>query len=165
MCLRAFFEKFVVVCFDDILIFSRSLHDHVSNLLLLLDVLKTEKLYANLKKCTLCTYKLVFLGFVVNAKGIEVDEEKIKSNQEWPTPSSIGNVRSFHELASFYRRFMEDFSTIAALLIKPSNMPFVQFVLVVRMFQGFMICTNHKLFWIEPILEPMHIILCHKWGS
>ena len=114
--LRPFIGKFVVVYFDDILIYSKSLHDHVSHLNSVLDVLRKEKLYANLKKCTFCTDKLVFLGFVVSAKGIEVDEEKIKAIQEWPTPSSVGNVRSFHRLASFYRRFVKDFSTNAALL-------------------------------------------------
>ena len=114
--LRAFIGKFVVVYFDDILIYSKSLHDHVSHLQLVLDVLRKEKLYANLKKCTFCTDKLVFLGFVVSSKGIEVDEEKIKAIQEWPTLSSVNNFSSFHELTSFYRRFVKDFSTIAAPL-------------------------------------------------
>ena len=114
--LRPFIGKFVVVYFDDILIYSKSLHDHVSHLNSVLDVLRKEKLYANLKKCTFCTDKLVFLGFVVSAKGIEVDEEKIKAIQEWPTPSNLSNVRSFHGLASFYRRFVKDFSTIVAPL-------------------------------------------------
>ena len=68
--LRAFIGKFVVVYFDDILIYSKNLDDHLTHLKFVLDVLRKERLFANLKKCTFCTDKLVFLGFVVSAQGI-----------------------------------------------------------------------------------------------
>jgi hypothetical protein len=58
-------------------------------------VLRKEKLFSNLKKCTFCTVNLVLLGFVVSAQGIHVDTEKIRAIQEWPSPTSVGNVRSF----------------------------------------------------------------------
>jgi hypothetical protein len=45
----------------------------------------------------------MFLGYVVSAKGIAVDEEKVKAIKEWPTPKSIMEVRSFHGLSSFYQ--------------------------------------------------------------
>jgi hypothetical protein len=114
--LLAFIGIFVVVYFDDILIYSKNLDDHVVHVKSVLDVLRKEKLFANLKKCTFYTDKLVFLGFVVSAQGIQVDEEKVRAIRDWLSPTSVGNVHSFHGLASFYRRFVKDFSSLAAPL-------------------------------------------------
>ena len=116
--LRAFIGKFVVVYFDDILVYSKDLNEHTKHLRYVFDVLKCEKLYANFKKCNFCMEKVVFLGYVVSTIGIEVDEEKVKAIKEWPTPKSITEVRNFHDLASFYQRFVKDFSTLAAPLTK-----------------------------------------------
>ena len=116
--LRAFVGRFIVVYFADILIYSKNLDYHVIHLKSIFDVLRKERLFANLKKCTFCTDKLVFLGFVVSAQGIQVDEEKVCTIQEWPSPTSVGNVRSFHGLVSFYQRYMKDFSSIVAPLTK-----------------------------------------------
>ncbi|PKI75301.1 hypothetical protein CRG98_004341 [Punica granatum] len=70
--LHAFIGKFVVVYFDDILVYSKSLKDHIHHLRYVLQALRHEKLYANLKKCTFCMDRVVFLGFVVSSKGIQV---------------------------------------------------------------------------------------------
>ena len=75
--LHAFIGKLMVVYFDDIMIYSKNLDEHIEHLNLVLDVLRKEKLFANLKKCTFCTDKLIFLGFAITAKGIGVNEEKV----------------------------------------------------------------------------------------
>ncbi|XP_056864057.1 uncharacterized protein LOC130511197 [Raphanus sativus] len=114
--LRAFIGHFVVVYFDDILIYSKNLDDHKKHVKSVLEVLRKEKLFANLSKCSFGTDHVVFLGFVVGADGLRVDEEKVKAIREWPIPTTVSEVRSFHGLAGFYRRFVQDFSTIAAPL-------------------------------------------------
>jgi hypothetical protein len=63
-----------------------------------LAVLRKECLFANLAKCTFCTDKVVFLGFVVSAQGVEVDEDKIKALREWLPPQNVSKCEAFLDL-------------------------------------------------------------------
>jgi hypothetical protein len=63
--LRAFIGHFVVVYFDDILIYSKSLEDHLDHLRVVFNDLRDACLYGNLEKCTFCTNRVAFLGYVV----------------------------------------------------------------------------------------------------
>ncbi|KAK1630306.1 hypothetical protein QYE76_004621 [Lolium multiflorum] len=96
--LRDFIGKFVVVYFDDILIYSRNESDHTIHIRHVLQVLCDNKLYGNLEKCTFCKDKVIFMGYVVSKHRVEVDVSKIEAIQNWPTPMNVSQVRSFHGL-------------------------------------------------------------------
>jgi len=111
---QPFIGKFLVVYFDDILIYSKSNEEHIDHLRQVMRILRHEKFYINLKKCCFMTTSVVLLGFVVSAKGIQINPDKIKTILEWPLPTTLHAVRSFHGLATFYRRFIKGFSTLMA---------------------------------------------------
>ena len=79
--LRPFIGKFVVVYFDDILIYSLSLEDHEMLVRKVLETLRKESLYANHAKCMFALDHIDFLGFVVSSKGVHVDKEKVAAIQ------------------------------------------------------------------------------------
>ncbi|PKU66458.1 RNA-directed DNA polymerase [Dendrobium catenatum] len=112
--LQPFLNKFVVVYFDDILIYSSNLHDHKQHLRQILDLLREQQLFANVQKCQFATSQISFLGYNISAAGLEADPSKVEAIQSWPVPQSFTDIRRFHGLASFYRKFIQNFSTIAA---------------------------------------------------
>ena len=112
--LRKYIRLFVVLYFDDILVHNKTFDDHVKHLRVVFETLRDSKLYGKLTKCYFCKESVVFLRYIISSKGVKVDEEKIEAIRDWPKPASIANVRSFHGLTSFYRRFVKDFSSIAA---------------------------------------------------
>jgi hypothetical protein len=109
---RPFIGKFVVVYFDDILIYSPNKENHIQHIWEVLCVLRMEKFYASPTKCLFMKDSVLFLGYVVSKDGLAVDESKVATVRDWHIPTTLHEVRSFHKLVSFYRRFIHDFSTI-----------------------------------------------------
>ncbi|CAA7036526.1 unnamed protein product [Microthlaspi erraticum] len=114
--LRPYIGKFVVVYFDDILIFSSSLADHQDHIRQVLLVLQRETLFVARQKCEFGVDSVLFLGYVVSSSGLSMDTSKVEAVRSWPIPKTISDVRSFHGLVSFYRRFVPHFSSIMAPL-------------------------------------------------
>lgn len=110
--LRPFIGRCVVVYFDDILIFSSSLSDHMEHLRAVLLVLRKDKLFGAIKKCAFGVSQVLFLGNIISNEGLAVDPAKVEAIRSWPTPRTVTETRSFHGLASFYRRFIHNFSSI-----------------------------------------------------
>jgi len=115
--LRPFMGKFLVVYFDDILIYSKTKEEHFDHLIQVCTTLRKASLFANVKKCSFFTDQVVFLGFIVSWKGVSTDPQQVQAIVDWPEPKAIQEVRSFHELATFYHRFIKGFSTIMLPII------------------------------------------------
>jgi hypothetical protein len=114
--LRAFIGKFMVVYFDDILVYNKSIDEHIDHLCVVFNALRDARLFGNLEKCTFCMDRVSFLGYVVTLQGIEVGHAKVKAIHGWPIPKNLSQVRSILGLVGFYRHFVKYFSTIAASL-------------------------------------------------
>ncbi|XP_020694313.1 uncharacterized protein LOC110108140 [Dendrobium catenatum] len=112
--LKSLLGKCCVVYFDDILVFSSSMDEHWNDLKAALELLRQHKLYLNKAKCEFATSTVHFLGYIVSADGLGMDPNKISAIQQWQRPSTLTEVRSFHGLANFYRRFIRGFSIIMA---------------------------------------------------
>lgn len=113
---RPLLDKCVLVFLDDILIYSRTPKEHAQHLRDVLAILREHKLYAKLSKCEFFLPEVEFLGHIVGADGIKTDPKKVKAILDWHTPRNTTEVRAFHGLASYYRKFIKNFSDLAAPL-------------------------------------------------
>ena len=108
--------KCVVIYMDDILVYSRTLEDPLLHLKTVLSMLRQHQSYAKLSKCEFLQSELVFLGHIVGADGLKPNPAKIVAVQEWPTPTSVKDLCAFVGLATFFRRFVQGFSSLVAPL-------------------------------------------------
>ena len=105
-----------LVYLDDILVFSKTAEEHLQHLRLILTKLQNAGLYAKLSKCKFALKALKFLGHIVDDHGISPDPAKVQIVLDWPTPTSVSEVRSFMGLAQYFRKFIQGFATLAAPL-------------------------------------------------
>ncbi|XDV19457.1 hypothetical protein PO909_024927 [Leuciscus waleckii] len=114
--LRDMIDQFIYVYLDDILIFSSSLQEHVQHVRRVLQRLLENGLFVKAEKCAFHAQSVPFLGHIVSAEGMRMDPDKVKAVVEWPNPDSRKALQRFLGFANFYRRFIRNFSQLAAPL-------------------------------------------------
>ncbi|KAI2648698.1 Transposon Tf2-9 polyprotein [Labeo rohita] len=114
--LRDMVDQFIYVYLDDILIFSSSLQEHVQHVRRVLQRLLENGLFVKAEKCDFHAQSVPFLGYIVSAEGMRMDPEKIKAVVDWPSPDSRKALQRFLGFANFYRRFIRNYSQLAAPL-------------------------------------------------
>ena len=90
--------------------------DHLNHLRAILEVLRKNELYANKKKCSFAQSRVDYLRHIISGDGVEVDPEKIRAIKEWPLLANVREVRGFLGLTGYYRKFVQNYGTIAAPL-------------------------------------------------
>ncbi|XP_073133571.1 uncharacterized mitochondrial protein AtMg00860-like [Henckelia pumila] len=122
-----FLDKFVVVFIDDILVYSRSMDEHVFHLCTVLQILRERQMYAKLSKCDFWIDRVFFFGHVISRYGVSVDHSKTKAILNWSRPTTVSDIRSFLGMVGYYRRFVKNFSQIAKTLtqLTRKDVPFV----------------------------------------
>jgi len=108
--------EFVLVYLDDIIIFSKSMDEHIQHLRTVFDLLTQENLKLKLSKCDFFKTKIKYLGHIITANGFHPDDGKIRSIIDYPEPLNVKQLTSFLGLANFYRKFVREYAEIAHYL-------------------------------------------------
>ena len=111
-----YLNQFVIIYFDDILIYSKTKEQHVQHVCKVLQALQDAGLQVKSEKSLFHCKEVHFLGFIVTSEGLQMNSEKIQSVVKWPVLKNVKEVQSFLEFVNFYRKFIEKYSKIASPL-------------------------------------------------
>ena len=107
---KPYLRGFVLVFFYDILIYSKSLEDHVRRVM---EILRANTLYAKKSKCCFGVRKVEYLRHYISGKGVSIDPKKLTAVVNWPILRTVKQLRGFLGLTGYYRRFVRDYGKIA----------------------------------------------------
>jgi hypothetical protein len=111
-----YLRKFILVFFDDILVYSTNINDHLSHLKITLEVLRDHQLFAKKSKCRFGCSEIDYLGHLISAKRVKADGKKLSVVVEWSKPKSLKALKGFLGLTGYYRKFIKSYGSIAAPL-------------------------------------------------
>ncbi|GBG85619.1 hypothetical protein CBR_g40347 [Chara braunii] len=111
-----YLDKFVIVYLDDILIFSKTVEEHVAHLDKVLSLLQQHKFKINGEKCEFGRTRVLYLGHEISAEGLKPDNAKVANIRDWPRPQSVTEIGSFLGMTDYYRTFVKNYSIVASPL-------------------------------------------------
>lgn len=113
---RPYLHKFVIVFFDDILIYNKTRTDHLQHLQQTFCALEQDQFFLKLSKCSFVQSQIQYLGHLVSTSRVEPVQDKIHAIQQWPAPWTFRVLHGFLGLIGFYRRFIKGYAIMAAPL-------------------------------------------------
>jgi hypothetical protein len=114
--LKPFLRRFVLVFFDDILLYSNSFADHLIHLQAVLEILLHHQLFAKISKCRFDVSEVDYLGHLISQQGVRADPSKLEAMASWPLPQNIKSLRGFLGLTGHYRKFIRNYGNLATPL-------------------------------------------------
>lgn len=109
---QPYFKKFILVFFDDNLIYSKEWRSHLQHIDQTLTILREQQLFWKKTRCQFAVQCVKYLGHVISQKGVEMDKEKIQAVIGWPQSKSVKAMRGFLGLAGYYKKFVQNFAVI-----------------------------------------------------
>lgn len=106
----------VLLYLDDVIVFSSTVQQHMERLEVVFQRLQQQNLKVKLSKCHFFQKQVLYLGHVVSEQGVATDPEKVAAVQNWRRPTHLSGLRSFLGFTSYYRKFVEGYSKLAAPL-------------------------------------------------
>ncbi|KAH9670785.1 hypothetical protein KPL70_017109 [Citrus sinensis] len=110
---RPYLRKFILVFFDDILIYNPSWRSHLTHVKQAMEVLKQHQFFLKANKCTFGQQELEYFGHIITSHRVKVDETKIAAMVSWPQPKNISELRGFLGLTGYYRKFVQGYGVLA----------------------------------------------------
>ena len=146
--------------------FSRNAEEHAQHLRQVLQLLRSERLYAKMSKCAFFQPAVHFLGHVVSAEGIHVDPRKPSTIAEWPRPKSVTELRCFLGLGNYFKRFVQGYAKLTAPLVALTSKK-AQFVWWERQetaFRKLQWCLTHAPVLALPDSDAPYEVVCDACG-